>query len=530
MRSKEYWQKRSEAVLLAAEREGNDLVRELNGFYAETTDMILRDMEAFYGRYAKDNAITVQDAKKRLEAPRLEAFRTEMERYYAEAKRLGLGNDYKEYLRRLSGRGYVSRQEELLAQVRHQTELLANCELESFLGALGSVYEHSYHRTIFDTQQGLGFGVDFNRIDARTVESIIRRPWLGDSFSDRIWKQKNALLTQLDRIIPQGFAIGQGSRELGRRLARQMNTARYNGERLARTEVNHAANEATRASYKELGVERYEFLATLDTRTSEICAGLDGKVFRLADAQAGTNYPPMHPNCRSTTVPYFAPDEFDEPGKRAARDDRGKYVTVPADMTYDEWKKAQDDGTMRAQHLENIPVTQEAIDRVPLVRSPVLDDAANQRLQQEHKRLLTRAMQFELGTEVGGTYRLDMSGLSQNDGRLGAQQIVLPDHEEPYVAVHTHPSGGTFTAEDMELFIRRPNLAVLTAVGHDGDVYVLSKTDQYDVDAMYRSYQRLRKELKPHIDDADLFSYATRMERYLEEVAQYGAKADTGTA
>jgi uncharacterized protein with gpF-like domain len=39
----------------------------------------------------------------------------------------------------------------------------------------------------------------------------------------------------------------------------------------------------------------------LDSRTSEICRELNGKRFKLSEAEVGVNYPPMHPNCRSTT-------------------------------------------------------------------------------------------------------------------------------------------------------------------------------------------------------------------------------------
>lgn len=56
-------------------------------------------------------------------------------------------------------------------------------------------------------------------------------------------------------------------------------------------------------SYEATGLDGYIFLATLDLGTSDICQFLDGKRFKLKDAQVGKNYPPMHPNCRSTTIP-----------------------------------------------------------------------------------------------------------------------------------------------------------------------------------------------------------------------------------
>ena len=88
------------------------------------------------------------------------------------------------------------------------------------------------------------------------------------------------------------------------------------------------------ASYKSLDIDRYKFVATLDTRTSTICQKLDGKVFETKGAQAGKNLPSMHPNCRSTTIPNF---EDGMPEIRVARDKDGNRIKVPADMTYPEW-------------------------------------------------------------------------------------------------------------------------------------------------------------------------------------------------
>lgn len=87
-------------------------------------------------------------------------------------------------------------------------------------------------------------------------------------------------------------------------------------------------------SFKDVGVEQFEFVATLDNRTSDICQEMDGKVFKMSEREIGVNVPPLHCNCRSTTVPYFA----DLGGERASRNLKGKYKTVSADMTYKQWK------------------------------------------------------------------------------------------------------------------------------------------------------------------------------------------------
>mgnify|MGYP007045686703 FL=1 len=65
----------------------------------------------------------------------------------------------------------------------------------------------------------------------------------------------------------------------------------------------------------------------------------------MAQYEVGVTAPPMHPHCRSCTVPYFEDDIEDS--KRAARNDEGKTYLVPADMTYSEWKKTFVDGDMQ---------------------------------------------------------------------------------------------------------------------------------------------------------------------------------------
>ena len=74
--------------------------------------------------------------------------------------------------------------------------------------------------------------------------------------------------------------------------------------------MNYAFNQTTKLSYEEAEIEEYEFLAEIDNRTSEICKKLNGEKFKVKDARAGVNYPPMHPHCRSTTVAVLDFDNF----------------------------------------------------------------------------------------------------------------------------------------------------------------------------------------------------------------------------
>lgn len=49
-----------------------------------------------------------------------------------------------------------------------------------------------------------------------------------------------------------------------------------------------------------------------------------------------SNAPPLHPHCRSVIVGSLKGNSRAK-GQRAARDEKGKYIRVPADMTYKEW-------------------------------------------------------------------------------------------------------------------------------------------------------------------------------------------------
>ncbi|NFZ30137.1 phage head morphogenesis protein, partial [Staphylococcus aureus] len=56
---------------------------------------------------------------------------------------------------------------------------------------------------------------------------------------------------------------------------------------------------------KELGEDgEYKYVAKIDSKTSKLCHSLNGKIFKVKDMIPGVNAPPMHPWCRSTTVPH----------------------------------------------------------------------------------------------------------------------------------------------------------------------------------------------------------------------------------
>ncbi|MBQ8362633.1 MAG: minor capsid protein, partial [Thermoguttaceae bacterium] len=85
-----------------------------------------------------------------------------------------------------------------------------------------------------------------------------------------------------------------------------LQTSRRSAETVARTVINGVSNEARFATLCENDdvLDGIQFLATLDGRTSFVCASLDGKIWS-GDEMEKAARPPLHPNCRSTLIPYI---------------------------------------------------------------------------------------------------------------------------------------------------------------------------------------------------------------------------------
>lgn len=513
MSSERYWRERAERMLLDEERKGADLIRALTGFYSNTGSRLQADMDAFYLRYAKDNKISLESARRLLAPNEQESFQQALSHYRSTSQRLGFGKEHENYLRLLAGRASITRQQALHTQARQRVEALFRDGEAAFSSTLQSVYTGSYQAA----GRELGISGDFARMDTQTVERLLRTPWLGENYSSRLWKHKTMLVEQLEELIPRAFATGENSRVLGQQLAERLSVSLSAGERLARTEVNRAANESARLAYHTAGVDKYEYLATLDRRTSEVCASLDGKTFLVSDAQAGRNYPPMHPNCRSTTIPYFASDEFDGEYTRAARKADGSHYTVSSSMNYDQWKKTPESGILEQISLDPIVITDLVIDALTTPAVPGWSKEQNAMLNERHRELLRLAKEQPLGNEVGMYMNEQLEGVVSAVGGTGQVKIDL---SQGAVYMHNHPSGHLFTLNDLECILFNDNIQVLTAVGNQGHIYMLAKNKNFnftDIRAVYTNVIKGHPDYKKAPEQ-----YVQFMQAFLQELQPHG--------
>lgn len=102
------------------------------------------------------------------------------------------------------------------------------------------------------------------------------------------------------QAVRDGLLTGQTNREIQNSISELFDKrTKHQTEAYVRTMVNQAANTAKLDTYKKAGIEREEYVAVLDRRTTITCASLDGNIY-LADQGPR---PPLHFNCRSTRIP-----------------------------------------------------------------------------------------------------------------------------------------------------------------------------------------------------------------------------------
>lgn len=295
--NKSYWLKRSEELDKVAKMTEKEVMKKLSALYRDAFRSIEKEVNDFMMKYAVDHKLDYATVTQMLTPIDLAEYNEKIQELHA------MYRDTKsEYIKieieRLKARSKITRLRALQDAI--------NVEL--------CKVTHEYQMTLEDTLIGLFsdqytkacelMGVMAPGIPREAIKKIIEYPYAGKMFSDRIWDNKDALVKYIQQDLTVGIIRGDSIQKMARQLKKDLNVLYYQAERLVRTEINYAMNQAHLKGYKDSGVvEKYEFLAAHDKRTSKLCRDLDGEMFELSKAVVGENYPPMHPNCRSTVVP-----------------------------------------------------------------------------------------------------------------------------------------------------------------------------------------------------------------------------------
>lgn len=383
MRSEEYWAKRMEDLNEAELKKGEDYIKVQNAEYDKSLARIRKETEAWYARLAKNNNISMAEARKLLTANELKEFQWSVDDYIKAGRENAVDQRWMKELENASAKVHISRLEELELKIQQEVELLTARRVKGTTDVLGDVYKDGYYKGIYEVQRGSGKGIPFAKLDGKQIDKVLSKPWApdGKNFSARIWGDRDKLLAELQTVLTQDLIRGEPSDKVISDFAARMSVSKHAAERLILTEAAYFSGQSRMDGYKEQGIKSYRFVATLDSRTSKECRDMDGEIIPLSEAKPGVNYPPLHAYCRSTTIPVF--DDYEnneeepnpdrrvttenkpkpEPGERAARGKDGKTYNVTADMSYKEWaaEHAPKDTTKPPVVAEPAPVTPPAV-------------------------------------------------------------------------------------------------------------------------------------------------------------------------
>jgi SPP1 gp7 family putative phage head morphogenesis protein len=179
---------------------------------------------------------------------------------------------------------------------------------------------------------------------------LTSKPMQGRFIADELKELDAGRIKQIEQALRMGIIEGETNADIMRRIrgtkAQQykdgiLQRSRDDVERLVRTSITHITARARDELYQENQsvVKAWRFTATLDRRTTVICASLDGQVFDLGSGPM----PPRHYNCRSSSTPILRSwEELGISAKEASPSTRASMDgQVPDSLTYQEWLKKQ---------------------------------------------------------------------------------------------------------------------------------------------------------------------------------------------
>ena len=341
MKSKEYWEKRQLAREELSFDKGTQAYEEYVKILKESKKEIDSKIALLYARYQgelKKLGVDKIQASTLLRGTEYKQWRYDIEKYVKEIERLKKTNpvEFRKLsveLETLAYRSRISRLDSLKAGIDYELIQAGEKINNKMTDTLTEVYKDTYTSLTEDLNFKKGV------ISSSVVKKALENDWSGANYSSRIWSNTDNLAKAIKNEVVIGLNKGLNYRTMSQNIAKKFETSYKNAERLVRTETNHIQNQATLMGYTDAGVVKYQFLAVLDSRTSHTCSDLNGEVFKTEDATEGENYPPMHPHCRSTTVPYeyadIESDSVNEIPKEESQNDESDGVFAKSSLSED---------------------------------------------------------------------------------------------------------------------------------------------------------------------------------------------------
>ena len=461
--SNKYWEKREAEALKHYLKQEEDYKKHLDGIYDRSLDNIKKEIDAFYGRYAKKEGITLAEAKKRVKTTDIKEFERKAKQY---VKDKNFSKQANEEMRLYNLTMKVNRLEMLKANIG--LELISSFdEMDKFMEAIldGRTREE------LERQAGiLGKTIQGNH---RLADHIVHASFHNATYSDRIWMYQDLLRDEIGKQLERGLIQGKNPRVLARELNKVFNTGKYNCERLMRTELARVQIESQKKSYEKNGFEMYTFIT--NTGCCDKCNAIAGKHFYVKDMIPGENAPPMHPNCRCSTAPYSDRQEFED-----------WLDFISNGGTSEEWEKLKNTEHERSKpkyKYENTIIDNDMISS-STYRKRFDGISNNSKIDRIIYSNAIEMLKHRSGTKyedlafidtASSKFRINKSFNKENHAKPNKPMKKMLRNAKPYtiIGLHNHPSSSVPSMPDILACIKRKYKFGIVAC-HNGKIYKYS--------------------------------------------------------
>lgn len=354
-KNSDYWKGRFEQLEEASHKKAEAVYASIENSYIQAQKEIESKINNWYVRFANNNQITINEAKRLLNSQELKELKWDIQEYIKYGKENRLNDIWMKELENASAKYHISRLESLKIQTQQSMEVLFGNQLDEIDRMATNIYSDEYYHSCYELQKGFNIGWKIASIDENKLQKIISKPWAidGKNFSERIWGNKTKMVNELHNQLTIMCVQGKSPDNAIKYMSKKFNTSKSQAGNLVMTESAYFSSLAQKDCFNDLDVEKYENVATLDSHTSAICQDMDGTVFDMDNFEPGVTAPPFHNYCRTTTVPHFD-DDYDFVGERAARDEKGNTYYVADNLKYKDWyNKYVVDGEQLQKEMKN---------------------------------------------------------------------------------------------------------------------------------------------------------------------------------
>ena len=443
----DYWQKRA----IKAEKKVNDGAKQLEDVvaraYRQAQDYITKQVAKLFARTKQQTGLDEYEAKRMLNQTVPVAELVELRRLAKDISNPDLQNQAKKRLTGLALKHRITVAEDLKAKSYLVSKQVADVQLKRqtsfYIDTIDESYKEATAESIIrDAQSSVKKGHEFKQLSTKSVENILDSHWQGSNYSKRLWGDTEALAKRLEELFTVEALTGMSEFKMAQAIASEFDRSINVSRRLIRTEANYMANQGKLKAWQTRGIERYQIIAILDLRTSEICQHQDHKVYLVEDAEVGVTMPPFHPWCRSI-IAYYSERLANTP-RKAIDPITGKTVDIKGDATYNDWmdklKDLHSDDEIEKMKQKTINLKKDSFD-YQKIKSIIGHDAPKTLEQYQELKYNGGSEWTKLKDNYFVKSRL-------KDGRFGA--VINSEKQSPHIK-STATKGKSYFEDDVDV-------------------------------------------------------------------------------